>query len=111
MKIHGQYDNTHKLKSGPLNDNKGVEHLWNISHAVTQAKQLCQIPERDIWYGREEYRGAYAVQSPTLVDRDPRKVSRHLSIYQMTLIPKNIATIGKSWFIVAHLQRQFGDYF
>ena len=44
MNIHGQYDNIHKLKLGPLNDNKGVEHLWNISGTVAHAKQHHQIP-------------------------------------------------------------------
>ena len=38
------YDNIHKPKLGPLNDNKGVEHLWNISGTVAQAKQHHQIP-------------------------------------------------------------------
>ena len=44
MNIHGQYDNIHKFKLGPLNNNKGVEHLWNISGIVAQAKQHHQIP-------------------------------------------------------------------
>ena len=44
MNVHGQYDNIHKLKLGPLNDNKGVEHLWNASGTVAQAKQHRQIP-------------------------------------------------------------------
>ena len=80
MNIHGQYDNIHKLKLGPLNDNKGVEHLWNVSGTVAQAKQHHQIPsesrgwtifcslERHVWYAREGYGGANAVKSPKLVD-------------------------------------------
>ena len=38
------YNNVHKLKLGPLNDNKGIEHLWNISGTVAQVKQHHQIP-------------------------------------------------------------------
>ena len=46
MKIQGQYDNTHKSSLGLLNDNKEVDHLWNISGAVTQAKEHHQIPSK-----------------------------------------------------------------
>ena len=44
MKIQGQYDNTDKPNVGLLNDNKGVEHLWNISGAVAHAEEHHEIP-------------------------------------------------------------------
>ena len=70
----------HKLKLGPLNDNKGIEHLWNVSGTVAQAKKHHQIPskskgsaffcslERHVWYAREGYGSANAIQNPKLVD-------------------------------------------
>jgi len=103
MNIHGQYDNTHTHELGSLNHNKGVEHRWNISGTVAQEKQHHQIPsesrgcaifcslERHVWYAREGYGGANAVQSPTLVEWGLTKDSRHLSSCQMTHVLINIA--------------------
>ena len=85
MKIQGQYDNTHKSSLGLLNDNKEVDHLWNISGAVTQAKEHHQIPskcrgltffhsqERYVWCAWARYGGADAIQSPKIVYWDLTK--------------------------------------
>ena len=66
MKIQKQHDNTHKPSLGPLNDNKEVEHLWNMSGAVAQAKERNQIPsecrglaffcsrERHVWCAQQD---------------------------------------------------------
>ena len=111
MNVHGQDDNNHKLKLGPLNDNKGVEHLWNVSSTVAQAKQHDQIPsksrewaifcslERHVWYAREGCGGGNAIQSLKLVDWDLTKDSRHLSSCQMTHVLNSIA---KQWQILVH---------
>ena len=116
MKIQGQYYNTQIPDLGPLNDNKGVGHLWNISSAVAHAKEHLQIPsncrrlglfirflasagdwqffrsgERRVWYAQEGFGGANAIQSPTLAGWDLTKDSRHSSSCQMTHVLNNIA--------------------
>ena len=55
--------------------------------------------ERHVWYAREEYRDANATQSPTLVDWDLIKDSRHLLSCQMTHVLNNIAN---QWQILVH---------
>ena len=44
MKIQGQHDNTNKPSLGPLSDNKGVEHLWNMSGVFGVLEQDTEVP-------------------------------------------------------------------
>ena len=55
--------------------------------------------ERHVWYAREGYGDANAIQSPKLVDCDLTKDSRHLSSCQMTHVLNNIAN---QWQILVH---------
>ena len=55
--------------------------------------------ERHVWYAREGYGGANAIQSPKLVDYDLTKDSRHLSSCQMTHVLNSIAN---QWQILVH---------
>ena len=55
--------------------------------------------ERHVWYAREGYGDANAIQSPKLVDCDLTKDSRHLSSCQMTHVLNSIAN---QWQILVH---------
>ena len=75
MKIQRQYDNTQIPNLGLLHDNTGVEHLWDISSSVAQAKEDHQIPsecrglafccngERCVWYAQSEVPMPYSAQN------------------------------------------------
>ena len=43
MQAQGQHGNIQEPKLGHINDNQVVEHLWNISRALVEAEQHCQI--------------------------------------------------------------------
>ena len=55
--------------------------------------------ERYVWYARERYGDANAIQSPKFVDCGLPKDSRHLSGCQMTHVLNSIA---KQWQILVH---------